>query len=67
MDYYNHPHLLDCNYPQKLERDKYPLKYVCENNYLTLPNLKEFDIPPRVLDNIFTNLVLNIDSDISSV
>ena len=41
MDYYNYPHLLDCNYSQKPGRDKYPLKCIRENNYLTLPNLKE--------------------------
>ena len=41
MDYYNYPHLLDCNYSQKLGSDKYPLEYIRGNNYLTLPNLKE--------------------------
>src|SRR6266498_3928593 len=41
MDYYNYPHLLNCNYSQKLRRNKYPLECIRKNNYLMLPNLKE--------------------------
>ena len=41
MDYYNRLHLLDYNYLQILERDKYSPECVRINNYLILPNSKE--------------------------
>src|SRR5215204_2294700 len=58
MDYYNRPHLLNCNYSQKLGSDKYPLEYIRENNYLTLPNLKEVIFFHRLLCG---NNILGLD------